>query len=41
MVSEILGFVLNKRGGAWTQGVPGWCNWMCLSRWGSEGFLSY
>ena len=31
MVSEILGFLLNKGGGAWPQGVPGWCHWMCLS----------
>ena len=31
MVSEILGFLLNKGGGAWPQGVPSWCHWMCLS----------
>ena len=31
MVSEILGFLLNKGGGAWPQGVPGWCHWMYLS----------
>ena len=31
MVSEILGFLLNKEGGAWPQGVPGWCHWLCLS----------
>ena len=31
MVSEILGFLFNKGGGAWPQGVPGWCHWMCLS----------
>ena len=49
MVSEILGFLLNIGGGAWPQGVPGWCHWMCLSistkymvkGWGSEGFLRY
>ena len=31
MVSEIFGFLLNKGNGAWPQGVPGWCYWMCLS----------
>ena len=31
MVSDMLGFLLNKGGGAWPQGVPGWCHWMCLS----------
>ena len=31
MVSEILGFLLNEAGGAWPQGVPDWCDWMCLS----------
>ena len=31
MVSEILGSLLNKGDGALTQGVPGWCHWMCLS----------
>ena len=28
MVSEILGFLLNKGGGAWLKGVPGWCHWV-------------
>ena len=31
MVSEILGFLLNKGGRAWPQGVPDWCHCMCLS----------
>ena len=31
MVSEILGILFNKEGGAWPQGVPGWCHWTCLS----------
>ena len=49
MVSEILGFLFNNWGGAWLQGVPGWCHWMCLSirnkymvkGWRYEGFLKY
>ena len=31
MVSEILGFLLNKGVGAWPQEVPGWSHRMCLS----------
>ena len=31
MVSEILGFLLNKGAGAWPKGVSGWCHWTCLS----------
>ena len=31
MVSEILGFLLNKGGGAGPQGVPGWWPCKCLS----------
>ena len=31
MVSEILGFLSKKGGGAWPQEVPDWCHWMCLS----------
>ena len=31
MVSEIVGFLLNKGGGAWHQGVTGWRHWMCFS----------
>ena len=31
MVSKILGFLLNKGGGAWPEGVRSWCHWMCLS----------
>ena len=31
MVSEILGFLLNKGGGAWPQGFRGSCHWMRFS----------
>ena len=31
MVSEILRFLLNNGGGAWPQGVPDLCHWVCLS----------
>ena len=31
MVSEILGFLLNKEGEALPQGVPGWRHWMCFN----------
>ena len=31
MVVEIIGFLFNKGGGTWPQGVPGWCHWMCLN----------
>ena len=46
MVSEILGFLLNKGAGAWPQGVTG-CVLAYGTRiymvkgWGSEGFLRH
>ena len=40
MVSEILGFLLNKGGGTWPQGVHGWCHWMCREYiWFRGGYL--
>ena len=45
MVSEILGFLLNKGGGAWSQGViwlrGGDLKSYMVKGWGSEEFLRY